>query len=75
MRNYDAVPGPSAPDSSHRRLLSDQDVQAIVFELRKQLTEEFYNDLGRGLWAWIKKIAIGAVLALAAYGAAKGMKF
>ncbi|API60541.1 hypothetical protein BSL82_15660 [Tardibacter chloracetimidivorans] len=72
MRDTDHFP-PEPPKGG--RTLSDQDVQAIVFQLRQQLTDEFYNDLGRGLWAWIKKIAIGAILALAAYGAAKGMKF
>jgi citrate lyase gamma subunit len=50
------------------RRISDADVEAIVEELRKQVSRQFYDDLGRGIWSALKTLAIAAALALAAWG-------
>lgn len=54
------------------RNLTDADVQAIVDKLKTELVEDFYGDLGRGVWAFIKKALIGLLLVLAVYGIASG---
>lgn len=54
------------------RNLTDADVQAIVDKLKTELVEDFYGDLGRGVWAFIKKALIGLLLVLAVYGMASG---
>ena len=50
------------------RRLSDADVAAIVRELRKGVVEEFYRDIGRGVWAMAQRAFIVGLIALAAYG-------
>ena len=50
------------------RRISDDDVTAIVEELRKQLARQFYDDLGRGIWSALKTLAIAMAIALAAWG-------
>lgn len=56
------------------RKLSDEDVKAIVAEFRREVTETFYQDLGRGLWAAVTKIVIAALVGIAAYANIKGVK-
>lgn len=55
-------------DSSGERALSDADVAAIVRQLRKEVIESFYNDIGRGVWAMAQRVFIMGLVALAAYG-------
>lgn len=52
------------------RNLTDADVEAIVAKLKTELVEDFYGDLGRGVWAFVKKALIGLLLLLAIYGVA-----
>lgn len=54
------------------RALTDSDIRALADELERQLTERFYTNLGRGLWSIVWRALVGAAVALAAYGAAKG---
>lgn len=50
------------------RTLTDDDVQAIVDKLRADLVADFYGEIGRGAWAWIKKLILGLAFMLAVYG-------
>ncbi len=56
------------------RTLTDADVEAVAAALEKRLTEKFYADLGRGVWAYARKAFVVVVLAIAAYGAYHGVK-
>ncbi len=56
------------------RKLTDEDVKAIVAELRSQVTSTFYQDLGKGLWAAVVKAVIAAMIGVAAYAGMKGWK-
>lgn len=64
----------TAPVERRARLLTDGDVDAIVNALERRMTEKFYADLGRGLWAYVRKGLLLALLSVAAYGAWKGIK-
>lgn len=52
------------------RKLTDADIQALA----KALKNEFYTNLGRGVWALAWKAIVVAVIALSAYGSLKGYK-
>ena len=52
-----------------QRSLTDADVDAIVNKLEERVTTRFYSDLGRGVWAYCKKMILLGMLAIAAYGA------
>ena len=62
---------------SEGRLLSDDDVAAIVADLtpglvaalEERMVQRFYGNLGRGLWGWIWKAVVAVMLLAAAYGA------
>lgn len=57
------------PESSaDGRRLTDADVTAIVRQLRKEVVQEFYTDIGRGVWAMAQRVFIMGLVALAAYG-------
>jgi hypothetical protein len=56
------------------RNLTDSDVQAIVDQMEKRMTERFYGDLGRGIWGVAWKAIIIALISIAAYGSLKGFK-
>ena len=56
------------------RNLTDGDVNAIVDALEQRVTERFYRDLGRGLWAYAWRALMLAIVSIAAYGAWKGLK-
>lgn len=60
--------------AEEERKLSDADVEAIVQLLDKKVTERFYSDLGRGVWAMLWKVIIVTIVGIAAYGSLKGMK-
>jgi len=57
---------------SDERILSDEDVQAIVAELKKQLLADFQLEVGKGLLGWVKKIFWWLLLIAAVYGMAGG---
>ena len=58
-----------------QRTLTDADVKAIVTLLKAELVEDFYGEVGRGVWSWIKKAVIGLLLAFAIYAAASDRGF
>ena len=51
-----------------QRALTQADVEAVVNPLEERLEERFYQNLGKGLWGVVWKVAMGALLLLAAYG-------
>lgn len=52
------------------RKLSDADIQALA----KALKNEFYTNLGKGVWALAWKVIVVAVVGIAFLGAVKGVK-
>jgi hypothetical protein len=50
------------------RNLTDEDVQAIVSGLKKELLEDLYVEAGKGLIGWMKKGLFVLLLILAVYG-------
>lgn len=54
------------------RNLTDADVDAIVEKLKDELVNDFYGEVGRGVWGWLKKVFWAGLLALAVYGASTG---
>lgn len=52
------------------RTLTDADVAAIVDLLKAELVKDFYGEVGRGVWVWLKKGIFAALLAFAIYAAA-----
>lgn len=56
-------------ENNNERKISDADVKAIVTELRKEMSDQFYDDIGRGVWAAVKAFIGAAVLLLIAWGA------
>ena len=61
------------PDEENRSL-TDADVEAIVDALEGRLAKKIYNDVGKGVLGMVWKGVLVALVWLAAYGAAKGMK-
>ena len=61
-------------DEQTHRNLTDEDVQAIVDGLETRVVNKFYRDFGKGVWGFVWKALIMAVLFITAYGAAKGVK-
>jgi hypothetical protein len=59
---------------NHERHLTDDDVKALADELEDRLTDRFYGNLGRGMWALAWKAIITAILGIIAYGSLKGFK-
>lgn len=53
------------------RTLTDKDIAALAEALRNEMMKQFYQDLGQGVLGWLYKLAMGAILTLAAYGAAR----
>lgn len=56
------------------RNLTDADVDAIVDALTSKVKQEFYADLGRGVWGIAWKAIVAVLVGLAAYGSLKGYK-
>jgi hypothetical protein len=57
-------------DEQEERKLTDADIQALA----KALKNEFYTNLGMGVWAMAWKVVVFAVVAVAAYGSLKGLR-
>lgn len=51
------------------RTLTDADVEAITEALYTKITDDFYKDLGKGVWSIVRKVAIAAILFVLGYGA------
>lgn len=56
--------------ADEHRNLTDDDVDAIVGKLKSQLVSDFYGEVGKGLWGWIKKAIWMLLLLLAIQGMA-----
>jgi hypothetical protein len=52
-----------------KRNLTDGDVEALAEALRCKVVKEFYQDLGRGVFALVWRAVVMALIAVAAYGA------
>lgn len=50
------------------RLLTDADVKAIANELKAGLLRDLYQEAGKGMLFWVRRIAILLLLLLAIYG-------
>lgn len=55
------------------RTLTDADVEAVAEALHGKVIQEFYKDLGKGVWALVWRGTIMAIVSIAAYGAVKGV--
>lgn len=53
---------------SEDRNLTDDDVKAIVDGLKEKLMTDFYGEVGKGLWAWVKKALFVLLFILALQG-------
>ncbi len=51
------------------RNLTDEDIKRLATEIREQMRQSFFNDLGRGIWGFIWRAILGLCLVLAAWGA------
>ncbi len=56
------------------RNLTDADVAAIIDGLSMRVKDEFYRDLGKGLWGFVWKCVVASMIGMAAYGSWKGIK-
>lgn len=56
------------------RTLTDADAEAIAAALERRVTKRFYEDLGRGLWAWVWRGVVAGLIGFAAYSGMKGLK-
>lgn len=54
------------------RTLSDDDIDAITDALHAKIVNDFYGNVGKGMWAVVWKVIMGAMIGLAAYGAYTG---
>lgn len=54
------------------RTLTDADIEAIVGKLKSELVNDFYGEVGRGVWGWLKRVFWAGLLALAVYGMTTG---
>ena len=57
-----------AEEERRHRALTDDDVKKIVDCLENRLEQRFYVNLGRGIWAFVWRAAVAALLMLAAWG-------
>ncbi len=51
------------------RTLTDADVEAISQALYDKITDDFYKDLGKGIWSIVRKVVVAAILFVLGYGA------
>lgn len=61
------------PKDHRPRTLTSADVEAITEALREKVIEEFYQDLGRGIWGLVWRGVVIAMVSIAAWGAIKGV--
>ncbi len=57
------------------RNLTDDDVAAIVAALKDELVRDFYGEVGRGVWTWVKRALFVLLLFLAVQGMAGEKSF
>jgi hypothetical protein len=53
---------------SDNRNLTDEDVTEIVKGLKAELVKDFYGEVGKGVWGFIKKAFFALLILLAVYG-------
>lgn len=51
------------------RQLSEEDIDAITNSLRDKIIKDFYQNLGRGVWALAWKAILIVIVGIAIYGA------
>ncbi len=49
------------------RTLTDADIAAIVEKLKQEIVKDFYGEVGRGVWMWVKKAFFAMLILIAAY--------
>ena len=57
-----------------KRTLTDDDIAALSHAISKNMSDKFYNDLGKGVWSLLWKAILLAIISIASYGSLKGMK-
>lgn len=62
-------------EERRQRTLTDADVEALTEALRQKWIRAFYQDLGKGVFALVWRAVVVAMIAIAAYGAVKGVGF
>ena len=60
-------------NSADERKLTDDDVEAITEALRKKMVNQFFRDLGQGVWGLAWRAILTGILIVAAYGAMKNI--
>jgi hypothetical protein len=55
------------------RNLTDADAEAIAQALQVRLKNEFYQDVGKGVWGIAWKVIVAMIVAIAAYGASQSI--
>lgn len=58
----------ASTENGETRNLTDADVKAIVKEAQEVIVAQFYKDLGKGVWVWLRRGLWLALLALAYAG-------
>lgn len=53
------------------RTLTEDDVKAIVSELKSQLVKDFQIEVGKGVLGWVRRAAVLLLILLAVYGFSK----
>lgn len=54
------------------RNLSDADIEVLANRLQEKLVENFYQNLGSGVWALVWRGIVIILIILAMYGASRG---
>lgn len=54
------------------RNITDADAEAIASALQKKVTKQFYEDLGKGVWAWVWRGLVFGAVAFAAWTGLRG---
>lgn len=55
--------------------LTDEDREAIARRVFEKFQEQFYLNVGKGVWRLVMRVVILALIAIAAYGAGGGQLF
>lgn len=62
---------PDNKEERRQRTLTQQDIEILATEIRKQMVSQFYSDLGHGVWGFVWKGLIVLGMGIAVYGAGK----
>ena len=56
------------------RKFTDADIKAFVIQFKQEMMEDFYAQLGQGLWSSAKKVLVLGLLGLLLWSISKGYK-